>query len=799
MSLFRANVLLGRVVAVLALLCGVSLALAAPPAGQYVPGELLVKYREGAQIETLHAASKATPLGQMPLRRWQHLRLPPELSVEEAIALYRQQPEVEYAEPNYLAYKAETTPNDPEFNRQWALKNIKAELAWDDAGARGSKEVVVAVLDTGIFHLHPDLSGNMWVNPGETANGEDSDGNGIVDDIHGARFKGSTIDGQILDDDTADWHGTHVAGSVGAVGNNALGISGVNWQVSLMGVKVLHGPSGSGTTDDIVKGIDYAIANGAHVINMSLVIRGYSNALADALARADEAGVLTVSAAGNASSNNDSIPYSPAAIRTPNNIAVAAIRWVEEGQPDALAGYSNYGRLSVDIAAPGGECATEINGICTDNKAIYSTIGTSGSDYNQYRYLSGTSMAVPHVSGLAALLMARYPELTHHQIKARILNGVRALDALDEKTISGGTIDAATALSAQEQAAVFRIVPSQPYAGDELVITGVNFGEATGSVGVLNGTGEVLFPAPSSWSDNAIRVVVPDSLPLNQWQRLQVNGEGNGFWIQRRNRPPSVTLTVQTDGAYAPQWVTLEAEASDQDGEVVKYEWDLGDGKFQDGGTVSSFTHYVSSPGSYTLRVRVSDNNGATAIASAQLELEAAANGTSDSRCFIATAAYGSPWEAEVMTLRQFRDRFLMSSTAGRLLVNGYYAVSPSLADTIRQHSGLRKLTQSLLRPLVAVASWLVKEAEAGSNKPLNPPEPVPEREYLLGFIIGTDLKQVAALVLSEGGHLIEYNAKIGLALARWPASVEEEALLQRLEAYPSIRYAEPNRVAHKP
>jgi len=753
----------------------------------YAPGEILIKYREGANNAVIHTATSVARIERLPGLRWQHLHLPPDLTVEQALAHYRQQPEVEYAEPNYYAYKAETLPDDPSYSLQWGLQNMQAERAWDEA--QGSNDTVIAVVDTGIFYDHPDLAANMWINPDETAeDGLDNDGNGIIDDIYGVNYNGTLFNGKVKDDDTADWHGTHVAGIAGAVGNNGRGIAGVNWQVRLMAVKVLHGDNGAGTTADIIKGIDYAIAKDAHVINLSLTIPGYSTALAEALGRADTEGKLTVSAAGNANTNNDFTPYSPAAIRTPNNIAVAAIN-----SSDGKANYSNYGRLTVDLGAPGGESSPTTSG-------IYSTIGTlSSSDFDNYNYLAGTSMATPHVSGLAALILAKTVaeglELTHHQVKARILNGARKLPALDGITISGGTADAYASLTVEDKPAVFRVVPSSAYAGDTLTITGVNFGSATGTVNV----GTLEFPVPTAWSDGAVQVTVPTELPTS-YGRLQVNGEGNGFFVRRLNRLPTATLTVDSASGSAPLTVSLTASASDTDGSIASYEWDLGDGVFaQDTGTVNTLQHTYTNAGDYTLRVRVSDNDGGTATATALLTVSSTGG---DSRCFIATAAYGSPMEMEVMTLRRFRDRYLLDNSVGSKFVELYYAISPPVADAIRERGWARDAVRTLLRPLIGVTGWLMKDAQAGSNKPQSPQKQTAEAipgEYLVGFIADTGEAKARAIVEQEGGVLREYNPAGTYGVVLFPTTHAREDITQRLLSHEAVRYAEPNFIAHKP
>lgn len=721
----------------------------------------------------------AVLLEHQPGRRWQRQRLPPDVTVEQALERLRLQPEVEYAEPNYIARKAETAPNDTEFTRQWGLENMKLPLAWDHATGDGS--VIVAVVDSGITHDHPDLVANLWINPGETpGNGLDDDANGIIDDIHGVNYNGSTVNGAPRDDDTADWHGTHVAGIVGAVGNNGQGVSGVNWQIRLMAVKVLHGPSGSGTTSDIVKGIDYAIAQGAHIVNLSLTLSGYSNALADALGRADAAGVLTVSAAGNAGTNNDTLPNSPAAIRTPNNIAVAAIT-----KHDVLAGYSNYGRLSVDLAAPGGAKVPVSDG-------IYSTVGTlSATDFDNYGYLAGTSMATPHISGLAALLRAHLPGLTHRQIKARLLAGARRLGALNDRTIAGGTADAYAALTSADLPAVFRVVPSSAYAGEVLTVTGVNFGSAAGRVNA----GPLELPLASAWSDDLVQVTVPSELSTG-YVRLHVNAEGSGFFIRRLNRTPVVTLDTDPGAGNAPLAVTLIASASDTDGAVVRHEWDLGDGVFsRDSGTAPMLEHVFTGAGTHALRVRVTDNDGGTAIASTTIKVKKA------DHCFIATAAWGSPMADEVRTLRRFRDDYLLTHGPGRAFVRLYYAASPPLAAFIRDRVWLRAAVRALLRPVASLAGWFVSDAQAAGVKPRlpdNDPGTVPG-EYLVGFRAGTTEDQAHALIAGEGGALREYYPAARYGLAVFPAEQSAEDVVNRLLVHETVRYAEPNRLTRKP
>lgn len=748
----------------------------------YASGEVLVKFRSGAAAEYVHTGIKVSRIEALPTVGWQRVVLNADDDVDAALHYYRGRADVEYAEPNYIAYKAETYPDDPEIGVQWGLQNIKAPLAWDYTS--GDKKIIVAVLDTGVAYEHPDIAENMWINPFETRNGLDDDGNGIVDDIFGVSYKGSLVTGDPRDDDTADWHGTHVAGIVGAVGNNGVGVSGVNWHVGLMAVKVLHGPEGSGTVADIIKGIDYAIDKRADVINLSLTVSGYSYALADALARADGAGVLTVSAAGNASRDNDSRAYSPAAIRTPNNIAVAAI-----SAQDVLASYSNFGKLTVDLAAPGGAAGP--------GAGIYSTIGSADGGQGDYGYLAGTSMATPHVSGLAALLRSFYPDATHYQVKARILNGVRILPVLHDMVISGGVADAHAAIIAEDKASIFRVNPPSPYLGDPMVITGVNFGNVAGKVTV----DEVELPAVESWSDTEIRLEASSDLPL-VYGRLRVNNEGSSYFVRRSNRLPQVSIVPEPAVGRAPLDVVVTAVATDQDGHIVLYEWDAGGGVFTENtGEVPLLRYTFSDAGTYTVRVRVTDNDGGTAVASVSVQVEGTQEG-GDSRCFVATAAWGSPMAHEVMILRSFRDIYLLNADAGTAFVSMYYAVSPPIADVIRDRGWLRNAIRYALRPVINLSAWLMGDTIAGSYVDPYSMSPDTDRvipgEYLIGVVAGTKEQTIRAALLQEGGHLSSYYLNEAYAVAIFSRQRSVDEIAERMSQYGFVRYIEPNRVVHK-
>jgi subtilisin family serine protease len=338
----------------------------------------------------------------------------------------------EYVEPDYIVHP-NSLPTDSAFTdgTLWGLRNqgqnggvsgadIDAVGAWQTT--TGSSDVIVAVIDTGIRHTHTDLAANMWVNPGEIAgNGVDDDSNGYVDDVHGINAIDNS--GNAMD---TDGHGTHCAGTIGGVANGGGPIVGVAWNVRLMALKFL-GPDG-GFTSDAIQCIDYAISKGAHITSNSWGGGGFSQALADAIERANLANILFVAAAGNSGTDNDQQPHYPSNYGNSNVVAVAAL-----DRSDNLAWFSCFGTTSVDLGAPG--------------VAIYSSTAESDTAYNSY---NGTSMATPHVSGVAALLKSRFPNASVAELKQRLLESVRPIPSLAGKSVTGGALDAAAALNATE-------------------------------------------------------------------------------------------------------------------------------------------------------------------------------------------------------------------------------------------------------------------------------------------------------------------------------------------------------------
>jgi subtilisin family serine protease len=323
---------------------------------EYVPGEVVVRFRAGTtadeRVSTLASAEGQLVEG-LGLAGATLVRLPEGASVEEAVAELESDPDVLYAEPNYI-YRLATVPNDPEFDLTWGLsqatdKDIDAPAAW--TRTRGSSNVIVAVIDSGIAYSHPDLAGNMWLND-DPVDGVDNDANGLVDDRHGWDF--------VQEDATPldfNGHGTHVAGTIGAVGNNARGVPGVNWDVSLMALRAADA-NGSLTNTDITQSINYACANSADVVNGSFTGSGASTLVRDAILQAPCANTLFVFAAGNSGFNLDTntgvndeaypCEFHRAPASAPNLICVGAT-----GRTDVLASFSNRGTSAVHIAAPG--------------------------------------------------------------------------------------------------------------------------------------------------------------------------------------------------------------------------------------------------------------------------------------------------------------------------------------------------------------------------------------------------------------------------------------------------------------
>ncbi len=418
-----------------------------PPSADFVPGQLIIRFKAAVtpeQIADFYAeyglAEKAN-LNNAATANAGGLKLAAAVVTvnENLVTLMESDPRVEYAEPNYLLHMFKT-PDDADFDRLWGLSNtgqtggtagadISAEDAWNIS--TGSSTVIVGVIDTGVDYNHEDLAPNMWVNPGECPqnkcepNNKDDDNNGYIDDFHG--INAITDSGDPMDD---FGHGTHVAGTIGAAGNNKLGVVGVNWTVRIAACKFLSA-SGSGSVAGAIKCFNYfhdlknKQKQNIVLTNNSWGGAGFSQALRDAMAGPDQP--LHICAAGNASTN---VPHFPAGYDLPNIITVAAT-----DHNDQYASFSNHGADWVDLAAPG------VDTLSTVPKGSCPLCNPSG-----YETASGTSMATPHVSGAVALVWAQYPKLTNDQMKQRILSGIDPLRDHAKQTLTNGRLNLFNAL-----------------------------------------------------------------------------------------------------------------------------------------------------------------------------------------------------------------------------------------------------------------------------------------------------------------------------------------------------------------
>src|SRR5574341_1550536 len=398
---------------------------------KYVPDELLVRFAPGVppHVEaSAHAAVGASVVKAFSLvDNLQLVKLAPGMDVKRALQHYRQHPDVLYAEPNWIVEAVEMIPNDASFGDLWGLRNtgqlggtlgadIEATNAW--GVATGSSSVVVAVIDTGVDYTHPDLFPNMFQSGDCNLNGIDDDGDPMDDNNHG----------------------THVSGTIGAVGNNSQGVAGVNWHVGIMACKFLNA-SGSGSTAGAISCRDYVKTRknkGVSIIatSNSWGGGGFSQGLLDAIEADRQLGILFIAAAGNSNSNNDLGGFYPASYYVPNLIAVAATT-----RTDAKASFSSYGRHTVHLGGPGDEI-------------LSTTIG------NTYSTFSGTSMATPHVTGVAALVKALYPGDDWRAIKNRILAGSENIPSMAGTTITGKRLNAYGALTCSNSVVLARLRPT---------------------------------------------------------------------------------------------------------------------------------------------------------------------------------------------------------------------------------------------------------------------------------------------------------------------------------------------------
>jgi subtilisin family serine protease len=481
----------------------------AAPSG-YASDRIIIKYKQrlSAQSNQNMLASKdLTEDAKYPRLGITVLKTDKPSSIPKLVEELNALDSIEYAEPDYKLRIA-TTPNDPRFPELSGLHNaadtdIDAPEAWGIG--TGNNNIVVAVIDTGIDYNHPDLNDNIWTNPGEIPNDNiDNDNNGYIDDIHGINAISHT--GDPMDDSK---HGTHIAGTIGGKGNNNLGVTGVNWNVSIIGLKFLDA-QGNGRTSDAIRCLDYALTLKQRGINIRVTNsswggHGYSQSLYDAFQALGNAGILNAAAAGNNSDDNDTYPFYPASFNLDTIISVGATN-----NDDEFASFSNRGLNSVDLGAPG--------------VRILSTIPGGG-----YASLNGTSMATPHVAGAAALLASLNPAMTPTDLKNTLMATVDPKPALKNYWISGGRLNLFNAVNPSQACETRYSLPDNQWMQISLPC----------NPGANNKISDVFKNVPGTY-DNDWVVYHYDTVN-NIYINLGINGileQGTGYWIIQKSGNP---------------------------------------------------------------------------------------------------------------------------------------------------------------------------------------------------------------------------------------------------------------------
>ena len=533
--------------------------------------ELLVKFKPGTSTAQRHAAlARAGAKLRKRFARTQidHVELAAGTDRVAAASVLQADASVLYAQPNYVRRAVSAgSPNDPAWvgNSLWGLSRINAPSAWA-AFPTGASDVVVAVIDSGINYRHPDLAATAWRNRGEVpGNGLDDDGNGHADDVYG-------IDTLNRDSDPMDdnGHGTHVAGTIGAQGNNGIGAVGVAWSPQIVACKFLDG-TGTGTDAAAIDCIEYLIDL---KLNRGVNIRIANNswgslrtpgapfprALMDAIDSAGQAGILSVFAAGNDNVNDDATPFDPASFTSPSIVSVAA-----SDENDARAPFSNFGATAVDLAAPGTN--------------IFSTYGDG------YGYSSGTSMAAPFVAGTLALMVSQNPALSVGGLKTRLLASVDALPQWAGATVTGGRLNTFAALmSSTEGAPAGGSLAGSGWSQADVGATG-----AAGGASLNAGSFQVTGAGADVWGsadafhyvykpltgDGTIVARVASIEMVNNWTKagvmirhslspsaaqafmLVAASPLKGVPFQRRRADGAATVSTRGSQSTSPRWVKL--------------------------------------------------------------------------------------------------------------------------------------------------------------------------------------------------------------------------------------------------
>ncbi len=548
-------------------------AIRGPRGHAFHPGHTMVRFRPGA-APVFHAGSgSVVPIPALPGLFL--VNNPPGLSVAEAVNRYHGNPNVLYAEPDYYVQAITTTPTDPQWSQQYDMVKIAAPAAWDTQTNAG--DVIVAIIDTGIDFTHPDLQGNLWTDPGNST-------------THGFTCVNGTCSVGGNDD---FGHGTHVAGTIGALANNGGGIAGVNWKVQLLSVKFLDS-NGSGLISDAALSFDKILSLmqqgfNIRVTNNSWGGGGFSQTLKDAMSRVEAAGAVNVCAAGNSGLNADASPMYPAAYDNRGIISVLA-----SDQNDAGAGFTNYGLASVDIAAPG------VNTLSTVPTSSCALCDPSG-----YKLLSGTSMATPHVSGVLAAMFHKNSALTANQARDVLLDPA-SYDALSDTLAStsstGGRLNFAKSIANPllfspklNNFPVLSMGPNVSVAAGGLVNLTASVADAdndplrmvwtksanAGSLWLFGSMLNSLFPNASG---NSVSFTAPSPArtAVIAYDASVADGRGGGAHGRdyvtvspsaNPGQPPSGTLTVSPTTAPAGSTINVSFPATDPEAGPVF--WDL--------------------------------------------------------------------------------------------------------------------------------------------------------------------------------------------------------------------------------
>ncbi len=566
----------------------------------HVPDEIIVTLEKSGMESSLRTVIAQRKAELVRLNEETYLiRFARDTELESEAETLAALPHIRSIEVNQIYHLTDIVPNDPGFSKTYGMKNSGQQggVAGADIGAAeawmlttGSRSVRVGIIDSGVDYQHPDLKANIWENPGETGldtqgqdkrtNGKDDDEDGFVDDWHGWDFFNN--DNDPMDDNS---HGTHVAGTIGAVGNNGIGVAGVNWAVSMVPIKIFSG-AGETSVDVIVRGIDYANRLGLKVTNNSWGGGGFSDAIYNSIKKADEKGLLFIAAAGNDGVDIDATPFYPASYALSNIINVASIN-----RMDKLSSFSNYGAKTVMVAAPGED--------------IYSTVPG-----NAYGVKSGTSMATPHVTGLVALAMARFPNAAAADLKAKLQFSSIVTDAL-RRRISFGRINASSAFeddttppSAIEQAEVsaldlHTISVTFPAAGDDGELGSASQYMVRRSPQPMTDEAgwqraEALFPSLVTQVDGEVTLQFK-GFSYNEAGFLTIRAQDN---VGNRGpiassfayALPEVQVMWETQNDDATQWLSLDApwKLHLQDGMSLLS--DSPDGNYKEGSNISAVT-----------------------------------------------------------------------------------------------------------------------------------------------------------------------------------------------------------------